>query len=256
MTDKAPLLFEARLGMLKPANAAAETAMREIKGGVRVPCERNVNLVENRRLDGCSNTAPSLTKNRERTAIMAASQLPSPVELRQLLSYESETGALHWKERPASMFHAGKQTVEQNQAIWNARFSGKPALASPDKRGYLTGHLFGRPVKAHRVIWALVYGQWPASEIDHIDGNPSNNRAENLRLVSHAINSRNLRRKKNNSTGVCGVFQRPSGRWGAHMQVNGRNITIGTFDTIEEAAAARSEAQRDFGFHKNHGAKR
>jgi hypothetical protein len=36
MTDRAPLYFETRLGMLRPANAAAEAAMREIKGRVRV----------------------------------------------------------------------------------------------------------------------------------------------------------------------------------------------------------------------------
>jgi hypothetical protein len=42
MTDRAPLLFEARLGMLKPANAAAETAMREIKGKVRVEIKGGV----------------------------------------------------------------------------------------------------------------------------------------------------------------------------------------------------------------------
>lgn len=41
-SDKAPLLFDVRLGMLKAANRAAEEAMREIKGKVRVKIEGGI----------------------------------------------------------------------------------------------------------------------------------------------------------------------------------------------------------------------
>lgn len=172
--------------------------------------------------------------------------------LRSVLLYDHGTGALRWKYRPVSMFQSGKQTAEHNCAIWNGKFAGKPALASSDKKGYLTGHLFSKPVKAHRVIWAMVHGEWPA-EVDHINGNPADNRLSNLRAVSHAINGRNLRRKSNNTSGVCGVSQRPSGRWRATIMVGGKDLTIGTFDTQELAAEARRAAELEHGFHQNHG---
>ena len=79
------------------------------------------------------------------------------------------------------------------------------------------------------------------------------NRIENLRGVTHAINGRNMRLKKNNQSGSCGVTQRPSGRWVAKMQVDGRQITVGTFDTMSGAVAARRDAEKAHGFHINHG---
>lgn len=172
--------------------------------------------------------------------------------IRSVLSYNPDTGALTWKVRDPSMFEDGKQTAEHNCAIWNGKFAGKPALSSPDKRGYLTGNLFSRPTKAHRAVWALVYGEWPI-EVDHINGDPSDNRLSNLRAVTHCENGRNLKLKSNNSTGICGVWRRPSGRWAATITVAGSSKTIGTFDTIDQAIGARRNAERAYGFHNNHG---
>jgi hypothetical protein len=179
-------------------------------------------------------------------------QLPSQSELQKVLQYDPSTGALTWLERKPEMFEAGKQTREHNCAIWNGKFAGRPGLSSPDKRGYLTGHLFSRPMKAHRVIWALVHGVWPL-EIDHINGDTADNRLSNLRAVSHAINGRNLRRKVNNTSGVCGVYKRPSGRWCASITVSGKDKSLGTFDTLAEAAQARAAAEAMHGFHPDHG---
>lgn len=185
---------------------------------------------------------------------MAANRraLPAPNELARLLRYDADSGALVWLPRTPNMFRDGAQTAAHNCAIWNGKFAGQPALSAPDKRGYLTGNLLGRPVKAHRVIWALVHGEWPV-EVDHINGDPADNRLVNLRAVSHAVNGRNLKRKSNNTSGVCGVTQRPSGRWRATITVGGRETTLGTFDTIGEAAQARRDAEARHGFHQNHG---
>lgn len=187
---------------------------------------------------------------------MASKPIPSPELLRQLLRYDPETGHLFWRKRDVSMFTDGKQSASQNCNIWNGKFAGKPALAMPDKTGYLTGHVLSRPVKSHRVIWAMQTGAWPASDIDHINGRPADNRWINLREVTHAENGRNLRLKVTNRSGYCGVWQRPSGRWAAVITVNGLSKTIGTYDTKELAAAARKNAERLHGFHCNHGAAR
>lgn len=151
------------------------------------------------------------------------------------------------------MFKDGKRSAEQNCAIWNSRFAGKEALASLDANGYKTGNLFYRRTKAHRAIWAMAYGKWPDGEIDHINGHKSDNRLDNLRVVTHLANGRNLKLKKNNQSGYCGVWQRPSGRWAALISLNGKTKTLGTFDTIEEAIAARQKANAEHGFHANHG---
>lgn len=172
--------------------------------------------------------------------------------LSDILCYDPSTGVLLWKHRPASMFRDAKQTAEHNAAIWNGKFAGKPALASADKRGYLTGHLFSKPVKAHRIIWLLAHGEMPL-EVDHINGITSDNRLANLRAVTHKINGRNLRLKKNNSTGACGVYQHKSGRWYARITIDGAAQHLGTFDTHDQAFAARQAANVLHGFHATHG---
>ena len=62
--------------------------------------------------------------------------------------------------------------------------------------------------KYHIIVWLLVHHEWPTDEIDHIDGNPTNNRIDNLRVVSSKENSEFPRSKwvdkKNHlSPGVC-----------------------------------------------------
>jgi hypothetical protein len=187
---------------------------------------------------------------------MAKTELPTPHALRQLLRHDPDTGLLYWRARPLEMFADRKQTQAHNAAIWNGRFAEKPAFSTRDKLGYFTGVVHYRSLKAHRVIWAMVHDEWPEFEIDHIDGDPANNLISNLRVVSHRLNGRNLRLKKNNTSGVCGVWMRPSGRWLASISVDGKTICLGTFDTKDQAAQVRFDAQKHYGFHENHGVAR
>ena len=61
--------------------------------------------------------------------------------------------------------------------------------------------------KAHRIVWVLHHGSIdPDLYIDHIDGNPFNNKISNLRLVSPTENSRNAKMHVRNKTGVTGVI--------------------------------------------------
>jgi len=106
--------------------------------------------------------------------------------------------------------------------------------------GYWHVHLKGKYYKAHRLIWLLVYGEWPACALDHINGK-EDNRIENLRLAKRNWfdNNQNTPAKRDNSSGHVGVdFYACRGLWRARISANKRCIHLGLFDTKEEAIAA------------------
>lgn len=168
--------------------------------------------------------------------------------LRSVLDYDRETGFLFWKARPESLF-----SRERLCRSWNARWAGKRALSATDSLGYFRGPIFGRNFRAHRVAWAIETGEWPA-QIDHINGDRSDNRFCNLRASSPAENAKNKRLNSNNSSGVLGVsWSVRDRRWVAQVMAGGKRINLGGFPSIKEAAAARAAASVKFGFHENHG---
>lgn len=178
-------------------------------------------------------------------------ELPSAEMVRATLRYEPDTGKLFWKHRPRDMFANLRAFV-----VWNKRYADQEALAGIGARGYPKGDVFGRRYSAHRIIWLMQTGEWPNGQIDHINGVRSDNRWENLRVVSHAENGKNQRMSKRNKSGVVGVRWRPElRRWVATIMVSGSLKQIGTFSTIEEAAQARAKANALYGFGPSHGAK-
>ena len=174
-------------------------------------------------------------------------QLPTPQEMRKILRYDSQTGKLFWRQRDVSMFRDGYRDAEGNCNNWNSRYSGKEAFVSSSK-GYLIGGVLGKRLKAHRVAWAMYYGEWPSHQIDHINGIRDDNRIENLRDVTISENQKNMKTPSTNTTGHIGVYAH-NGRW----RVKVKNIHIGIFDSIDEAINARADAQLSWGFHQNHG---
>lgn len=183
---------------------------------------------------------------------MAKKALPCPTLLRQLLRYEPETGKLFWKSRPRRMFCEG-HVGDSAHKRWNIRYAGKPALDCL-RRGIRHGSVLGHSLSAHRVAWAIHMGRWPNHEIDHINGDASDNRIENLRDVTHGENLKNMGVRRDNSSGVTGVsFLSKSSRWAAQVSVNGITRSLGTFERIEDAISAREKANQQLGFHENHG---
>lgn len=167
--------------------------------------------------------------------------------LHQCLSYDSLSGAFSWKVRPLAHFKDARA-----QKIWNTKYSGKQAGAVMPI-GYVIIRIHKQCYYAHRLAWLYVYGQWP-KEIDHINGITADNRIENLRSVSHAENGKNVKKPSHNLTGVIGVcVPNDGGRIQARIQVNGKDIKLGRFDSIEEAKMARLRASKKYGFHENHG---
>ena len=99
---------------------------------------------------------------------------------------------------------------------------------------------------AHRLAWLYVYGEWPNSEIDHINGDRSDNRIQNLRDATHSENQQNRRAaSKKSKTGVLGVHPTPDGRYVAQISINGRSVKIGRFRSVEDAQAAYIETKRE-----------
>lgn len=111
------------------------------------------------------------------------------------------------------------------------------------RTGYPVANIEGRVVKMHRYLLGLLDSK---ELVDHKNGNPLDNRRENLRVCSFLENARNHGLNKNNTSGVAGVEKTISGRWRARITINRIGIQIGTYDTIEEAQAARQEAERKY----------
>ncbi len=176
-------------------------------------------------------------------------KIPSPELLRQLLRYEPETGKLFWRDRSVEMF-----PDQRSANTWNARFAGSEAFTAVEGKGYRFGSIFGIKYRAHRVIWALETGDWPADQIDHINGERDDNRLVNLREVTNAENGRNRRRPDANTSGVVGVYWSSAReKWLTRIIVDGRHHYLGLFADFDEAVTVRKAAEAAQGYHENHG---
>lgn len=127
------------------------------------------------------------------------------------------------------------------------KFAAKKYLGKPTGYKHSSGCVFvsinKKKLKAHRVAWLLQTGEWPADEIDHINGNPSDNRWANLRAATRSQNNWNTGTPKHNTSGIKGVgFLARSGKWRANISAYGQARFLGHFDTAEEAAAAYRSA--------------
>lgn len=114
-----------------------------------------------------------------------------------------------------------------------------------DSNGYLIIKVGGRYLPQHRVAWKLMTGEWPQAEVDHINRNRADNRWCNLREASKAQNAQNRAVHSNNRLKVRGVRQRKSdGLFEPRIMNKGKAVYLGVYSTIEEAMAARKEAEQ------------
>jgi hypothetical protein len=150
-------------------------------------------------------------------------------ELRTWLSYDPASGHLTWLKRSG---HIKPGTV----------------AGTPHSLGYIILKLRTRRYYAHRLAWAIHFGEWPPEQIDHINGNGRDNRIVNLRLANNSQNNTNhLGPRRNNTSGMTGVYWRkPEHKWVAQIVVDGRHITLGRFDTRLRAVMARLEAEAKY----------
>ena len=151
-------------------------------------------------------------------------------KLRECVGYDPHTGEMWWK-KPTG-----------NRAKIGAKFG-----SNIDSKGYYRASFMGKQYRAHRIAWALYYGEMPDGVIDHINRNRLDNRICNLRNVGWKENAINISSQRNNTSGVRGVVRRSDGKkWVAQITVNYKNVYLGSFDTIDEAKKARVKAEERF----------
>lgn len=170
-------------------------------------------------------------------------------EVKKLLDYDPITGVFTWKFRYPPTY---------GNNIFNAKFAGKIAggRSTNSGEGYIRIKIFGKVIKAHRIVIAMVEGAWPNGYVDHINGDIVDNRYANLRVVEKIENGRNQKLYNTNKSGVPGV------RWSIHKQAwevsiggNGTKYFeyLGNTKDLLDAVATRYRAERLRGYHKNHG---
>lgn len=150
-------------------------------------------------------------------------------QLKSRLHYDIESGVFRWRNLIGS----------SNRKPWDI-------AGSPHNKGYTSIRIFGKKYMAHRLAWLYVYGELPASDLDHIDGVKTNNAISNLRKVTNAQNHWNVGMRSTNKSGVKGVhWHKGIGRWVATFKANGVQNFVGSFDSISDAESEISKARKN-----------
>lgn len=164
----------------------------------------------------------------------------NPNRLRELLAYCPETGLFTWRQ-----VRGGKSPGDLAGSVCHAQ--GK---------SYIRIRLDDELIMAHRLVWLYVYGVWPDDELDHEDGDGTNNRLLNLIPADRLQNNKNASLRKDSKTGIPGVNAMPNGKFQVTIRHRGVANYLGTAETLDAAARMRKVAQEKFNFHPTHGKKK
>lgn len=158
------------------------------------------------------------------------------------LDYDPDTGIFTWKFN------------DKKPPQWNGKWGGKAAGSVSETTGYINININKKMTRAHRLAWIVAYGSEPANQIDHINGNRTDNRINNLRCVSNMENGKNQKLRSTNTSGLMGVgIHRGTGKYRSRIYHNNKEISLGLFDSFFEACCARKSAEKRYGYHENHG---
>jgi hypothetical protein len=134
---------------------------------------------------------------------------------------------------------------------WNS--TGKLAgYTNPD--GYCFIRLNYRLYRVHRLVWLYEKGYFPSKELDHIDGNPSNNRLNNLRECSSSENKCNATLRKDNTSKIKGVhFYKAAQKWQVYLSYKKTRHFLGYYESFLDACCviitARQKLHKEFAKH-------
>lgn len=149
----------------------------------------------------------------------------TPTKIRDWFTYDETDGVLRY-------------------AFARGMVSAGASAGYTDQHGYVRVRVSGFTYAAHRLVWAYCRGEWPAGSIDHRNGDKSDNRIDNLRVLSPQHNSQNRSKARSDSTsGLIGA-QKYKDRWRARITVEGKKVELGTFVTAKQAHYAYVKAKK------------
>lgn len=159
--------------------------------------------------------------------------------IRDILEYMPLDGIFYWRHEGRAGFN--------NSAIFHK--AGDIAGTKRKVDGRVVIRINGKLYLRYRLAWLWMTGVWPLAEIDHIDGDPTNDRFSNLREASRTKNQENLRlpSKTKASSNFLGVFANKAGYkkpWRAAIGVAGKQISLGAFYNEIDAYEAYVHAKR------------
>ena len=148
--------------------------------------------------------------------------------LKEILTYNKEAGIFTWKVNHTQKIRIGN-------------------IAGTLNKNYILIQINKKKYSAHRLAWLYEYGNFPKHNIDHIDGNPSNNKISNLREANQSQNGMNKKLHKNNNSGIKGVgWHKASKKWRARITINRIQHNLGLFDDKELAELVVMEARNKY----------
>ena len=173
--------------------------------------------------------------------------------LKAVLNYDPETGIFTWRKRPELSGRYAK--------TWSSRYEGKQAGCKKHKtdatNNYLLIGINRKIYRAHRLAWLYMTGEFPPTQIDHIDGNGLNNSFSNLRIATRKQNLANAKMKGCSRVGAKGVRKRGNS-YQAYIRKGGKQVYLGSSKLLDEASAlyerAAQELHGDYAYHKRTGA--
>ena len=186
---------------------------------------------------------------------MRKDRLPSKEHLNQM--FELNGGTVYWKHISDEVGLSVGYSESGLRTINNQR-SGHPVGCkhhSDKANGYYTLRtiVLGKSVYVHQIAFKMHYGYEP-EQIDHIDGNTTNNDPSNLRDVDSSVNTKNKSLPVNNTSGVQGVmWENSTSKWRVRIGTGNGRKHIGRFECFDEAVAARKKAEVVYGYSENHG---
>lgn len=152
--------------------------------------------------------------------------------LKELLHYDAPSGVFRWR-------------VESHVARRPWDVAGRK-----NEKGYTIIDIESRQFRAHRLAWLYVHGRWPSDQLDHRNGDRSDNRLVNLRDATNKENHENFALSRGNTSGYRGVsWDKNRQKFTAKVVHHGKTINVGRFDTAEEAGAAAAAKRAELFTH-------
>lgn len=155
-------------------------------------------------------------------------------------------------ERLRELFLYDPETGLFTRAVTRGRGKQGAVVGHKQTKGYLQVEIDGTAYVLHRLAWLYVHGCWPTTQLDHRDGNRTNNRIANLRESTNIQNSYNRDKPRSNTSGQKGVYLF-QGKWTAQINAEGTRHYLGRFADINDAAhAVRTAREKLHGSFANH----